>query len=317
MRKASPLLPSLFRRPRIGRLLIVSATLSAAVLPTAQAMALNEGLQCVPYARQVSGVQIFGDAHTWWGQAQGKYGTGRTPKFGAVLAFKPHGKMQLGHVGAVSKILDNRTILMSHANWSTINGKRGHIENNVQVVDVSERNDWSRVRVWYTPIGALGTTEWPTHGFIYPDKAPRSMPPAGSPVQYAAKPVPKAAPKPAPVMTAQAPEPKKLAQQVTPKPVPAPTPARVSYAPSASAAAPAPVRQEQRPLRDYNAAPQNYGQPTYQASYQHPRQQPVQRPQQSAARANQPLPKGYTPSVTADGVRPQGPQSMDDLLAGI
>ena len=36
-------------------------------------------LQCVPYARQVSGIRIFGDAHTWWGQAEGRYarGTGR------------------------------------------------------------------------------------------------------------------------------------------------------------------------------------------------------------------------------------------------
>ncbi len=286
-----------FTRPRIGRILIASAALATATLPTAQALALNEGLQCVPYARQLSGVQIFGDAHTWWGQAQGKYGTGRVPKFGAVLAFKPHGRMQLGHVGAVSKIIDNRTILMSHANWSTINGTRGHIENNVQVVDVSERNDWSRVRVWYTPIGALGTTEWPTHGFIYPDKAPKAMPPAGSPVQYASKPAAKSAP----VVTAKAPEPKKLAQQVAPKPAPA----KVSYAPPK----PAPQPQGQRPLRDYNAAPQ----PTYQASSQAPRAQPTQQ----APRANQPLPKGYTPSVAAPGVQAKGPQSMDDLLAGI
>jgi surface antigen len=306
----------LLTRPRIGRILIVSAALATATLPTAQALALNEGLQCVPYARQLSGVQIFGDAHTWWGQAQGKYGTGRAPKFGAVLAFKPHGRMQLGHVGAVSKILDNRTILMSHANWSTINGKRGHIENNVQVVDVSERNDWSRVRVWYTPIGALGTTEWPTHGFIYPDKAPKTMPPAGSPVQYAgqspAKPAGKPAPKPATVATAKAPEPKKLAQQVAPKPSPTPEPARVSFAPPKPTPAAAPKGQP--PLRDYNAAPQPKAQPTYQASYQAPRQQPAPQP---APRAAQPLPKGYTPSVSAAGVRPQGPQSMDDLLAGI
>lgn len=320
MSQPAHLLPPLFWRPRIGRILIASAALATAVLPTAQALALNEGLQCVPYARQLSGVQIYGDAHTWWGQAQGKYSTGRTPKFGAVLAFKPHGRMQLGHVGAVSKIIDNRTILMSHANWSTINGTRGHIENNVQVVDVSERNDWSRVRVWYTPTGSLGTTEWPTHGFIYPDKTPKAMPPAGSPVQYAAKPAPKPVAKPAPVVTAKAPEPKKLAQQVASKPTPAltPAPAKVSYAPPKPAPAPAPAPrkpdpQGQRPLRDYNAAPQPVYQATYQASYQAPRPQPAQQ----APRANQPLPKGYTPSVAAPGVRTQGPQSMDELLAGV
>ena len=32
--------------------------------------------QCVPFARLVSGIQIFGDAWTWWSQAAGKYQTG-------------------------------------------------------------------------------------------------------------------------------------------------------------------------------------------------------------------------------------------------
>jgi hypothetical protein len=45
---------------------------------------------------------------------------------------------------------------------------RGHIEEDVRAIDVSENNDWSRVRVWYTPNEALGSTEWPVHGFIYP-----------------------------------------------------------------------------------------------------------------------------------------------------
>lgn len=139
----------------------------------APAAALNEGLQCVPYARALSGVTIFGDAHTWWGQAEGKYARGDQPKVGAVLAFRPHGNMRLGHVAAVRRVLDDRTIIISHANWSTIGGVRGHIEEDVRAVDMSENNDWSRVRVWYTPNEALGSTEWPVHGFIYP-KARRS-----------------------------------------------------------------------------------------------------------------------------------------------
>jgi hypothetical protein len=36
-------------------------------------------LQCVPYARQVSGIQLYGDAHTWWDQAAGRYDRGFTP----------------------------------------------------------------------------------------------------------------------------------------------------------------------------------------------------------------------------------------------
>lgn len=138
------------------------------LLVAAPAAALNEGLQCVPYARALSGVSIYGDAHTWWGQAEGRYARGNAPKVGAVLAFPSHGNMRLGHVAAVRRIVDDRTIIISHANWSTIGGVRGHIEEDVRAVDVSEANDWSRVRVWYTPNEALGTTEWPAHGFIYP-----------------------------------------------------------------------------------------------------------------------------------------------------
>jgi surface antigen len=127
-------------------------------------------LQCVPYARQVSGVRIFGDAHTWWGQAEGRYARGFRPKLGAVMAFRPHGNSRLGHVAAVSRIIDSRTVLIRHANWSPINGRRGQIEDNVRAVDVSPANDWSEVRVWYAPLGALGGTHWPVQGFIYNDR---------------------------------------------------------------------------------------------------------------------------------------------------
>ncbi|MEP7350601.1 MAG: CHAP domain-containing protein [Sphingorhabdus sp.] len=146
------------------------AIVSALLFVAAPALALNEGLQCVPYARALSGVEIRGDAYTWWGQADGKYDRGNRPKVGAVLAFRPYGKMRLGHVAAVRKIVDDRNILISHANWSTIGGIRGHIEQDVRAVDVSEAGDWSAVRVWYTPNAALGSTEWPTEGFIYPAK---------------------------------------------------------------------------------------------------------------------------------------------------
>jgi surface antigen len=124
-------------------------------------------LQCVPYARQISGIRIFGDAHTWWNQAEGRYAKGSTPRIGAVMAFRPHGNMRLGHVAAVSRIVDSRTVLLRHANWSLIDGRRGQIEDNVRAIDVSPDNDWSEVRVWYAPIAGLGTTRWPVRGFIY------------------------------------------------------------------------------------------------------------------------------------------------------
>ena len=132
-------------------------------------------LQCVPYARSVSGIAIYGDARTWWDQAEGRYARGTRPKVGAVMTFKPYGRMELGHVAAVSRIVDSRTVLLRHANWSPINGRRGQIEDNVEAVDVSPGNDWSEVRVWFDPIQNLGTTHWPVQGFIYPT-SPKKAP---------------------------------------------------------------------------------------------------------------------------------------------
>jgi surface antigen len=142
-------------------------------LPDSGSAELPAYLQCVPYARQVSGIQIFGDAWTWWDQAADRYERGFRPKVGAVMAFKPHGNMRLGHVAAVSRIVNSRTVLLRHANWSPINGRRGQIEDNVRAIDVSPDNDWSEVRVWFDPIQAIGGTSWPVQGFIYNRPAKR------------------------------------------------------------------------------------------------------------------------------------------------
>ncbi|HTM80904.1 CHAP domain-containing protein [Asticcacaulis sp.] len=128
-------------------------------------------LQCVTFARQFSGVQIFGDAWTWWEKATGRYEEGSAPKPGAVLVFRSQGKMKLGHVAVVSQIITDRYIQVTHANWSPINGRRGQVEDNVNVMDVSEKGDWSKVKVWYGPLNDLGTTVYSTYGFIYQDSA--------------------------------------------------------------------------------------------------------------------------------------------------
>ena len=146
---------------------------SAAALPTSEAA----HWECVPIARALSGIEIRGNADTWWSQAEGRYSRGNAPKRGAVLAFKPHGAMQMGHVAAVSKVVDERTILVTHSNWSPIGGRRGQIERDVKVIDVSDAGDWSRVRVWFAPSQELGATAYPVHGFIYPaSKAPMRLP---------------------------------------------------------------------------------------------------------------------------------------------
>ena len=144
----------------------LAAATVISLTPTANAMA-DLYWQCVPFARLLSGIQIYGDARTWWGQAGGKYETGRMPRAGAVLTFKPTGKMQLGHVAVVSRLVTDRVIQITHANWSRIGGARGQIETDVTVIDVSPLGDWSLVKVWYDPIRDLGTSVYPTHGFIY------------------------------------------------------------------------------------------------------------------------------------------------------
>src|SRR5262245_66583326 len=105
------------------RTLLSSLAVAAivALTPTAGAMA-ETYWQCVPFARLVSGIQIFGDAYTWWQQAIGKYDTGFSPKSGAVLCFKPTERMRLGHVAVVSQVLTDRIIQITHANWSPIEG---------------------------------------------------------------------------------------------------------------------------------------------------------------------------------------------------
>jgi surface antigen len=159
----------------------ILAITAFATLFTSSALALPTGetryWECVPIARVLSGIDIRGNANTWWSQAEGRYSRGNAPKRGAVLTFKPYGAMQLGHVAAVSKVVDDRTILITHSNWSPINGRRGQIERDVKVIDVSDAGDWSRVRVWFAPTQDLGTTAYPVYGFIYPaGKAPMRLP---------------------------------------------------------------------------------------------------------------------------------------------
>ncbi len=129
-------------------------------------------LQCAPFARQVSGIQLFGNANTWWNQAEGVYARGHEPRVGSVLAFAASRTMPVGHVAMVSKIVNPREVLLTHANWS----HRGGIERNVRAIDVSANNDWTDVRVWYGPIGDLGLRSNAARGFIYAEADKPAMP---------------------------------------------------------------------------------------------------------------------------------------------
>jgi surface antigen len=159
---------------------LVGALAAAAFMAFAPVQAAADTYwQCVPFARLISGIQIFGDAWTWWQQAQSKYETGFQPKAGAVLCFKPTQRMKLGHVAVVSQVLTDRIVQITHANWSPIEGSRGKVEKDVTIVDVSPAGDWSMVKVWYDPNRDLGGSTYATHGFIYPDATARVMAASG------------------------------------------------------------------------------------------------------------------------------------------
>jgi surface antigen len=123
------------------------------------------GISCVPYARQVSGITVAGNAWQWWDNAVGQYARGDHPEAGSVLNFRANGRMPLGHVAVVARVVNQREVIVDQANWPSA-GMRGGVSHNVAVVDVSEANNWSAVRVELGHGGDFGSV-YPTYGFIY------------------------------------------------------------------------------------------------------------------------------------------------------
>ncbi|QHI94970.1 CHAP domain-containing protein [Aristophania vespae] len=120
-------------------------------------------LQCAPYARSRTGVMLRGSAASWWWKARGHYRRVYHPQPGAILVFRATRHMPYGHVSIVKKQISPHRILVEHANWVP-----GKIEYNAPVEDISAQHNWSRVRVWWTPIRRMGKRAYPTYGFILP-----------------------------------------------------------------------------------------------------------------------------------------------------
>jgi len=139
--------------------------------------AMAQTLQCAPYARAHSAIDLHGNAATWWTQAAGNYDRGQTPRAGSVLVFKATGAMRVGHVAVVSKIVDERHVVLNHANWS----RPGMVETSAMAEDVSDKGDWSNVRVWYAPTRSLGLRASPAFGFIYAPGTQDAAPAAAKP----------------------------------------------------------------------------------------------------------------------------------------
>jgi hypothetical protein len=129
------------------------------------------GISCVPYARSVTGIELKGNAFEWWYAAAGIYERGSRPEEGSVLNFRASGRMRLGHVAVVTQVLNSREVEIDHANWWGPGAGRGGISRGIPVVDVSDNNDWSQVRVGLGHSGTFGSV-YSTYGFIYdrPDR---------------------------------------------------------------------------------------------------------------------------------------------------
>lgn len=142
-----------------------SVMVQRAAFAVAEAQAMRSRGQrvwCVPFARTASGIEIMGNAVTWWAKAAGRYQRGDEPQVGAVMAFGATRKMRMGHVAVVSRVISDRVVQINHANWS-----RNRISLNMTVMDVSKAGDWSAVRVESQP-GVWGAV-YPVNGFIYPN----------------------------------------------------------------------------------------------------------------------------------------------------
>jgi surface antigen len=135
------------------------------------------GLTCVPYARQRSGIALKGDAYRWWDNAAGLYQRGNQPAPGAILVLPQTARLKSGHVAVVAQLVTARQILVDHANWIP-----GEIATNMPVVDVSPDNDWTQLRFWNAPSRTFGAI-YPASGFIYAENsAPTQMTKPASPL---------------------------------------------------------------------------------------------------------------------------------------
>ena len=119
-------------------------------------------LQCVEYARSLTGLSIFGDARHWWEKAKNLYARAAHPAEEAVMVFSGSARLRHGHLAVVSHIVSPREIRVEQANWLN----RGEIDRATPVLDVSARNDWSKVRVWDVPSQQFGSRVYAISGFI-------------------------------------------------------------------------------------------------------------------------------------------------------
>ena len=156
------------KAPRRVRVAILDIALPQLPAPTPRVLAspsvekADKRLFCVEFARNLSGLNIFGDAKYWWDHAKTLYARAAHPLEEAVMVFSGSARLKKGHVAVVSEIVSPREIRVEQANWLN----RGEIDHATPILDVSANNDWSKVRVWDVPSNQFGTRVYAISGFI-------------------------------------------------------------------------------------------------------------------------------------------------------
>ena len=120
-------------------------------------------IECAPFAREMSGIKLYGPAYSWWDGAAGRYPRQHQPVLGSVIVFERSARLPSGHVSVVVARTSAREIAVTHANWV-----RSRVSSRQLVADVSPANDWSRVRVFWPPSGMLGASAYAVAGFVGP-----------------------------------------------------------------------------------------------------------------------------------------------------
>src|SRR5262249_13707964 len=69
--------------------------------PNARVAEPRANLQCVPFVRRETGVEIYGDANTWWSQAKDQFERQAEPIEGGVLVLHGYAGAQRGHVAVI------------------------------------------------------------------------------------------------------------------------------------------------------------------------------------------------------------------------
>ena len=144
--------------------------------PTTSHLAANGDLpapiQCVPFVRELSGVNLYGNAYTWWDSALAAgYQRGNVPIPSSVLVLKKSNRLVNGHVAMVRNVVDPEHVELTHANWGHDEATRRLVHNAMPARDVSPRHDWTSVELFNEQAGVWGQP-YEAWGFIYPKNCP-------------------------------------------------------------------------------------------------------------------------------------------------